>query len=689
MDDKQLVEATRERLSQANALREQVARQAILDMSFYEGLQWAQSTSDGIRTLANNSDMDASKFRTTYNETTRIVQNIIASTAPERIGVDVTQLGLPTHASLLTARAMEAAVSAVVDETRMHSRRVTANERRCIAGSYVVGFDLDLVVRQNDTEESEDSSLHCFHAAPWQLVLDPAQDEPCLADHQFVYVETAMTLDEVKRRFGVTVDPEKCRTLGELATGQVALAQSSGGRLFARYRHQSRTKAVNVYRYYARDGGRRFETFRILIDDPAKREMVVLRHPDRENPFGAHGLPVERYLAHPRSDTAERISDTRNLRDAQQNLNVLYTAVMRQVLRSAGWQWMADEKALPRGLTQENIDKMFSNQVGGVIMYNGGTMRDQKQPPRLVSYPSPDPQLVDMIARGRDVLRERGHRSQTHVGEIKSHVPLGAVNRSLQEAGLPHGQRIRTDVESDTRLLRVLGGTIVDLLKRNHPSMRRLLEDHRLTRDEIAALQLVNPYRLPVGIQGREGAVRQEPYEVKQEKIAQAVQAGVLSGPKARLAMAKDLDAPLTEQDGLMLRSSRLAVQRIMAGQLYLPPRTGEYTDFFLDALLGAMNSEDAVRNPELAKRLQDAYDAVLENAGQEMLMRDPNYVAQRQQAMQQAQPAPGGEMEAGMEDDLSEPPDVTLDQVLPMLLEAAPQPGEGPLEDELVGQAG
>src|SRR5690606_20692709 len=118
-----------------------------------------------------------------------------------------------------------------------------ANLMAAVVGSNVIGIELHRrnvpgTVIDPDTGRPVmlgDWTLRWTNIASTQLILDPANTHPDLRDHDEVAVRQYYTVRRASELFGVRIDAEKARTLGELAQTEINASIASDGIVFGEY----------------------------------------------------------------------------------------------------------------------------------------------------------------------------------------------------------------------------------------------------------------------------------------------------------------------------------------------------------------------------------------------------------------------------------------------------------------------
>ena len=635
-----------------SALAVKVAR----DASYYEGLQWCISSGGTLVRHPERVNADSGKVRITANRITRNVERVASQTFPSTLNVTAK---LPDRDRGPDAAhrtdVFEDAVHCMARGARFMAARQVANDRRAIVGDYGVG----LTIEQGQRAGRDDSYMRCFHFAPTSLWLDPAVDEVDLRCHREVAFRDVWDASRIERVFGVKLDRDNLKSVGQLTTGERELSRISDGRLFPQFRSDSKTKGAVVWQWHMRGHGGRFDEMYVVIEaDPpdSRREdtskgMIWVNEDDPVSPFGGDGLPLAMYRGRSRYMGPWSISDTALLINDQDRVNLAATLETRWLLRSAGFQIVADLATLKDKGAKESFQNAMTNQLGGAAFIDTKNRRGAQQP-YIMNYPTPPPFLPEMARNAGREMEQQLALSDPSLGRTKSHVADRTVGRVLEEIGEVKSMRIRNDLDQDAKFLTMMLGTGISLAKEGSPTILGELRSEGFEPRDLRVLLNADPENMGVTLKVHESSVRNRPPEVKREELFNSVTAGLVNPIDARLSLVTDLEAPLMEHDGFMAAEAVKATQEILGGEEWEPIPLGGYTQFFIQAFTIALRSRQARRDPDARQRLSAAIQLQQEMAVQQALASDPALAAQ-------------GRPPEGAPPEQAPPPAMTIGEVL------------------------
>ncbi len=587
----------------------ELSRRIGIDMCMYEGIQWLQSNMSmsgafSVIRSQTNWNPDMSRLRVTMNETARLIQKAAAATSPDGIDAEWEppyRDASPT--SMLRAQAMETLLGAFVNDSGYVMVRRDANFRRCIAGTWGVGFHIRRKSRDIDMGDGpirmEDAEIVAFDFNPTNLTLDVANQNTDLHRHEWVIYRDVWTQDKIEKTYGIKLDEKKLKTVGQLTPVEQQMAGLSQYRLFSRYQTYSTTKGAVVYQVMCKGDNGRFDWMYAGIGVPGDDfHWVNFDKPD--NPFGGDGMPLMLLHGHRRADSMWSLSDVTMMHDDQLRLNLLGSLFFRQIQKNAGFQWLYDKRSAPKGKSEQDIASAMHNSVSGVIFYEGGT-RDQNRPaPQLVSYPQPSINVHEIMEQMKSGMRDKVHRAEGNFGITKTHVPNSSFQRAIQESDQVFAIRVREDIARDERMMELLCGTAIRLAMDATPSVLATFRKNGMGVEEIGLISQVDPQELPGSVRIRESSVRHRSAQSKRDDLNMAAQMGVVDASEYRAAMASDLDSPVTQEDKFYTIKAQRAAQRLLLGESWTPIPMGKFGNVFISEFRRAMlddRADSAARN--------------------------------------------------------------------------------------------
>lgn len=650
-NQKELDQFCEERAKSAEPMRQRLATTVGIDGCYYHAVQWLNDntvrfsdTTTGRKMLPTSFSPDTAKIRVIANITSRLIQKAAAGTEPQRMFCDC----IPPERNLsmeaaISALAHESLANELIERTGLLETVVEAQFRRCVAGSWGIGLGVRTRPRQVGNDVESGSELFTFDFEPTRLILDPFVQKRDLTKHDYVIYQTVWTMRKFQRMFPkVKIDPEKTKKIREMEAEKVRIGQITSGRMYGSYVHFSETPGVLVQQVHERDASGRFPIMYVRAEIDG--EWRTINWDDPSSPFrGRTGLPFTMLYGHQGFDSMWGISDVSMIRAEQDKINLGETAWWRQVLRSAGAQWLVDRRAFGTRATDDEIARKFSNMVWSVIPLDLSDRNRNVQYPQLVQHPSPMPQITDHTAINTDRARENVHRAEGHFGETKTHVTASNFDRALNEAADVFDARIRDDVRRYASFIETVLATGVGLLQGGDPVTASIVASAGFSPDDLAPIMQSNPDELPVKVVVRDSAIRHRSHRERQQQVDRALERGALDGQTYRDILAETLESPLSEDDRLMHEEANRAALSVSLGMEWVPVSLGEHTNKFISAFRRAMWSGPRKNDPAARQRLEVAISSQRQHRTQELLESDPTYAAQQQQAQSQAQPAQPG----------------------------------------------
>lgn len=630
-----------------------------IDSAYYEGCQWIASngkygTAKAGR-LITSLNPDRGKLRVTLNRVTRNIIRVSTSTHPSQIVADVAPRGKRFGPDDFNqAKLLETMLQGALDATGFLGHARTANHRRCIGGTFGIGFSLDSTVSMRDVEgqqrEVPDVRMRAMVFPAHHLSLDPAVDSHNLCDHDAVLYTDIWTKTKAERVLGVTLNKEDCQEIGQLAQHEIAMNELVGDSLYDKYRRDSKSLGVRVHQLHVKDEDDRFGQMFIVIE--SKAEKKVVNADDPSTPFGGNAMPLGLIRAHRRANVHWGLSDVAMIATDQDILN-LHATLYHRVLQSSGRpKWLVDPKTLGRSVSMEDTRRILNNEVGGVVPLDMGRASERRYEPRMIDLPGPQPHLIEGQREAERGMQEGAFRAEGHLGQTKSHVANASFDRALEEADAPIGIRMQEDIETYQSLFHCLLGTEIKSAQMQSYSTVRSLVKLGMDEMDLGTILQTDPNDAPVKISIRESSVRYRGPLRRRQDLEGAVQLGAANATEYRLAMAQDMDTPIAHGDAVWAQEASKIAQRVVLGQPFQPMSAGPVAgQWILNALRMALVDPRA-RDPQIRQNLDQAIALQQQMNLMDAIASDPALAMQQQQAAQQ-----GGQQAQALPDevDLSE----------------------------------
>lgn len=609
-------------------------------MSYYEGVQWLGEATDtigrSIRRWVTDYNPSSAKLRVTDNDLTRLTIKSAVATHPVAMYVETSPIrktaGLEGR---LLARTTEEFMNLLVESSGMLTSAQQANHSRSIWGTYGIGLRMIATKREVNGEPRADAVVKSFCFEPHHLILDPGNQCRDLREHEYVIYWSVMSTRKIKETYGVTLDEEQSRPMGQLMAVEQTFNAMTNGRLYGDYFANSRTPAAIVYEMYRKDDNGRFGKYNVMIET-AKGEFLEPFGEDDENPWGGDGLPFVELFGHRRGDTRWGIGDVDMMKEDQDRRNLLATLLYRTVQKSAHYIWQVDKRWFS-GKSEEEIKRAFTNTVGGILIGKGTSREQAVDQPKLVDVPNPPTVLESMIQLRGDQMREKSFRAEPQFGQTKSHVPATTAQAAIRAADDVASVRVGEDIKSYITLLNVILGTGVKLLKLKSPSLSASLVEADFDAERVAQLMDLNENRPQIRLNLSERSVRFRSHDERRRDVDAAMNAGIIEAPDYRQMLARDLDTPLLGNDTLMSAEAQDATDRILSGEQWEPIPLGQYTGYYLSEFRAGLADNRAEDDPETRARLVAAIDSQEQFEAQRQVQLSPEFMIAQMQAQQQA----------------------------------------------------
>ena len=645
---KQFVEFDRENTQASKIIREQHANRIGINQCYYEGVHYVTSNvrgRHGWRTgrLRTDYRAESQALRVQTNDYSRMIQKVAGGTNPKQIFIESLppefDLGIEAEAA---AESHETLVNTLIRSSGFTAAAQKANFERTVAGTWGVGLTI-----RHRAGEHNNRTLEAFDFHPDHLILDPFVNRHELQTHNYVGFEGVWTLKKIRTTFPELApklkDEMKFKTVGELDPIRINMNAVSGGRLYANYARHSKTRGARVRQWHIKGDGDRFDQMFVFIEIPGelKPEEQVVNFENNESPFGGCGMPFAIIRGHRRTGAPSAIGlgDGDMFKVSQDMINLGESLWWRIQQTFGSPMIVVDRRAFGPKVTDEEITSQFTNRVGNVIIGNFSGRERGGSPlvPTLTQPPAPQPAIRDGIDRHTDAMRESGHKSSASFGDVKTHVPKDTFQRSEDDSGDVTDERIQSDIESYTQILRVMQGTGIKMVKEGSPQILGALRRAGMEPDGFADIIKQNENAPDTRILVLDQSVRNRSHRQRQVDLDNAAAGKLIDGVTWRLAKAKDLETPILARDKQMVQDGKRAVRRVLIGEEWEPVDLGEYSEMIIGFLRSALFDKVARKDPETRARLSRAMDAQRQKTLEVELASDPELAVAQLQSQQQA----------------------------------------------------
>lgn len=629
-------------------MRQAFAARSGTDAAYSEGVQWLNyadlnfiNTSTGRSFLPVTVNPDSKRLRVIMNILTKRLYKVDGATWPSKMvaSIDPPLRDGGVEASCYS-QTMEDLYQAWIKASGLIGIRQQVNHRRTING--VHGMILRRVTGTRElsingkTITVPDVRLEAddFHAL--RLILDPAIPNRDLRRHEEILWHDVWSVYKLRAMFpGISIDVNKLKTIGQLTPFEQNMSSLSGGRLFGYYRQYSNTKGARVYQVHAKDETGNWGIMYSAVDI-GEAEWYC---PNLEEPvttFGGDGLPMVLYHGHQRADSPYSISDAALGKDAQDMLNIAMTQHVRAMRIHTGYNVVVDQNWFGDKVSDEDMSGVIHNLSGGII--RGKPRSKDAQPPQWVRSPAPSPHMLEMVDRMKEDLLDSMFRSEVDLGVVKTHVTKDNTAKALAASGQILGIRVEEDLNADAQIGTVALGTLIDLAKKQSPSVLGMMRESGFDEQDIGVVLSADPKYPTCNLTISPSSIRyRSPDEVRDSLMALAGMAvPAIDGDTLTKGLA-DIDMPASEDDAHMRQELAKAITNLLRGQPWEPlPLGPKYGKWCIIELERALFDKRARTNPQIRQAVVMALQQQQQVMVQQQIQSDPNLVVQQQQMQSQ-----------------------------------------------------
>lgn len=473
--------------------------------AYFRGEQWARqstsssSTTTTTRRLQNVLDPSRPDVRVTLNLIADNTRKVDSKVTPQEIPFSIVpqEVGNPTDRIL--ADIADTYLRVTCEEKRLLAILQTASFRRCVFGSCL----LKMVLRQSDQDRDWDYAV----VDPWTITLDPYLTDPDLAGgHQWLLHSYLMTVDEVRDRYGSTLEP-----LGEMGdlVAQQHLHYDILGRARLAAAQQSHTPAVMIHELYHGASPGEFSRLNILARTRDQRTVPLW---DGQSPFT--GLPFLKLDLFPRADSPWGVGIPNVCVNIQDIYNLGWTNFIRYLVHCSWIKWAAPRETL----NKDTRNALRNNQMLGLIEYDR-TNSGEFKAPEMVRPPDMPAAAPQMLALPPEIAMRQSGLENVSFGSIsKRGEAAGTVKMRIEQADSLFSKVASTDGERYKRFLTVM--LTFPVRHRGLDELRRRVGDRFSDEQLLAFLDGVDVRRPALTIDLVPGALLPKtPTEIRQEQM--------------------------------------------------------------------------------------------------------------------------------------------------------------------------
>ena len=604
--------------------RVQLHEYATRNSCWYLGMQWAEQNGGGDTpfgkvvegvTDAYNQAVGRNgpqPLRVTLN---KITENTIAASSavkPRKLDVVATpDAGLGRPGDMAERDVVEAIANATLEDSGALEIIRRASFERCINGFQGFGHNIEVTQLPDGRV---DSRQQCFEFKGYQLTLDPTNSNQNLSTHETVTLTRVMGIVAARRVFGTKnlagIDEKKLPQIGQLMTVESRWNSLTGGRMFPDVGRLSRQPGLVVHVTFVRGSGKRFDRMYIAADastnvNTANADRVVLNWEANEdgvgNPYGGVGMPLHTLYGWDRPGEIHGIADVAMQIDAQEKLN-LNASMWFQCLSNYTQKLLVID---PRGLEDDRlgIDGIRRQMREGVIRWTARSR--EARPPTVLEFPQPPQSISAEIERHSRDIRQATFRTDSHVGDFKTHVSPTTVARGIELSEIASEDRVDSDIRTYERFIESLVSTQIRLAQSGHDTPVRLMQEAGLNNRQMGAVQRIDAMRQLPQLKISEEAIRRRSASQKKQDVSLMIQSGALADDPSQVRrIYAEYDMPISEDDKQWRQYANLKASEVLRGLPFEPEPLGPGTPYMVDALRRALTRATI---PMVKRQLRDA----------------------------------------------------------------------------------
>lgn len=675
---KQVFDFVRDAERGAEMIRQQLATRMGIDGCYYEGIQWLNQgyrfgyNRSGTSRMNVDWNPESRRLRAVDNRVTFLTQKSAASTHPQEIYMDAVPPDRDTGTdALFRVRVHETVVNTAIEDAGLLPVMQDANARRCIFGTHGIGLAIEDDTRVINGQPVPGRRICAFDFDSSNLVTDPHCQRHQLALHPWVIYTDVWTLDRVKAVLGIEIPESEASTVEQLEPTKMDLNAISNNRLFTRYARFAKTKAVRIYQVHYKSYGYRFDQMYVTIETKDKKQHLVTPGmkfdastgpSDREgdeaidtgatqSPFGGCGMPLILLHGYFRADTMWSWGEPAQIKDVQDKANLVETNQQRIIQACANPRYLVDRRWFKGRPNDDDINKVWTNQVGGLVVGDGGDRQQNVAPPQVLPPVMPPAFLMEAMNIYGDQMRDRIHKAPGNFGQTPTHVPFKTTERVLDDADQVSSVRIGRDVMEIERLVADLHSTTLKLIKEQNPPTLASLVRVGCDAQDFSVLVQEDWLYPNIKLKVRASSMRNQSATAKKQNLDAAASMQMIEPDQYQQALADSgMDMPLTEEWRQMQDKCRRIALNVLMGEPFQPRPMGRWNNLLINELIRAQMDRRAQLDPSALPRLVSTINAQYDMAAQEQLMANPELRMKMAQAQQpqaeqgaeQAGPQPG-----------------------------------------------
>ena len=583
----EVLERIEELREASRTIQSDIAMYGALGVAYAHGKHWKgmSNTVGGdviIDQWDENWDIETREIRVVDNKIGPLLRKMQADLNPTKIESEVTtpqHLWGTRHNRLSTI--CERILNGVEEDAGFTRASKYASFMRCIHGSYLIVAELaqkkqsistDIARNPDGTPvEVNDQWIRWTTAPLTDLVWDPSNVNPDLAEHDVLMLDQIKTVEKFEAMFGPVedygIDRDSLPTVEELAPYYSRAADLTGTSLHLSYSTFKKSKAVRFTTLLERDPRDPTTWDRcFFVVDTSSKEVKgrgkVLNFDNPVSPFGHHGRHIFKIDCFPRADSLSGAGAPHVMMTTQDLINMLRSIQFQAISAQVHGQWLVDKQTVD---PDEFMNKLNSG-TGSVLQWDSRGPENRK-PPQMVSMGNVDNNLLLMTNDLVNGMRDQVHLTGSNLGIGKTHVPQQYAMRLMEEAGSVKDLIIQSDVRVYSDLLKVTLGTIRSIMDKPNRMLKRLIDLHGVTQNDIKVFHELDPKLIKLTVRAREKSITSRSLVEREQQLSQALQMQTITPQEYWIGMATEIKQPILDIHDQMVSWCNRSIEQVVNGE--------------------------------------------------------------------------------------------------------------------------
>ena len=583
----EVLERVEELREAAKGVQTDIAMYGALGVAYAHGKHWKGMSNSAtgdviIDQWDENWDIETKEIRVVDNKIGPLLRKMQADLNPTRIEAEVItprHLWGMKHNQL--SNVAEKMINGIEEDAGFTRAAKYASFMRCIHGSYLIVAEIaqktkviapDIALNPDGTPvEVNDQWLRWTSAPLTDLVWDPSNTNPDLAEHDVLMLDQIKTVEKFEAMFGPVeqfgIDKEELPTVEELAPYYSRAADLTGTSLYLSYSSYKKAKAIRFTTLLERDprDPTVWDTCYFVLDTSSRDVRgrgKVLNFNNPKSPFGHHGRHIHKLDCFPRSDSVSGAGAPHVMMTSQDLVNMLRSIQFQAISAQVHGQWLVDKQTVD---PDEFMNKLNSG-TGSVLQWDSRGPENRK-PPQMVNMGNVDNNLLLMANDLINGMKDQVHLTGSNMGIGKTHVPQQYAMRLMEEAGSVKDLIIQTDVKIYSDLLKVTLGTLRKIMDKPNRMLKRLIDLHGITPNDLKTFSELQPSMIKLTVRAREKSITQRSLVEREQALSSALQMQTITPQEYWIGMATEIKQPILDIHDKMINWCNRSVEQIVNGE--------------------------------------------------------------------------------------------------------------------------